>query len=180
MKNRLISEDRADEIFPEVDGQGAVVGKMTRSEAHSGSKRLHPVVHLHVFDNDGRLFLQQRADWKEIQPGRWDTAVGGHVDWGETPGEALLREAYEELGIAPQDYVPCFDCRYVYESAVERELVNIYHTKVDASVRLQPSETETKGGRFWSQEEIMENIGKGVFTPMFEQEYNKYVKDIVR
>ena len=25
----------------------------------------------------GELYLQRRPDWKDIQPGKWDTAVGG-------------------------------------------------------------------------------------------------------
>lgn len=38
---------------------------------------LHPVVHLHLFNSRGELYLQKRPEWKDIQPGRWDTAVGG-------------------------------------------------------------------------------------------------------
>lgn len=176
MKNRLIREDKVNELFPEVNSEGDVIGELTRGEAHNGTKRLHPVVHLHVFDNAGRLYLQQRADWKEIQPGKWDTAVGGHVDWGEKPDDALLREAYEELGLVSQTYEPHYELKYVYESEVERELVYIYSARVGEEIKLQPSETETKGGRFWSSDEIMDSIGKNVFTPMFEKEYEKYIR----
>lgn len=37
-----------EEIFPLVNSDGEVVGKATRSECHSGSMLMHPVVHLHV------------------------------------------------------------------------------------------------------------------------------------
>ena len=76
------------EIFPLVNEAGEVVGKATRQECHSGSMLLHPVVHLHIFDNQGRLYLQKRSMDKDIQPGKWDTAVGGHVDFGETVEQA--------------------------------------------------------------------------------------------
>ena len=91
--------DNQEEKFPIVDEAGNVIGSATRGECHSGSKLLHPVVHLHVFNSKGEIYLQRRPDWKDIQPGKWDTAVGGHIDYGETPEEALRREVREELGI---------------------------------------------------------------------------------
>ena len=43
--------DNNDEMFPLVDEQGNIIGAITRGEAHDGSKKLHPVVHLHVFNS---------------------------------------------------------------------------------------------------------------------------------
>ncbi|MBO7626585.1 MAG: NUDIX domain-containing protein, partial [Paludibacteraceae bacterium] len=95
-----------DELFPIIDEDGNVIGKATRRECHSGSMLLHPVVHLHVFNSKGELYLQKRSLSKDIQPGKWDTAVGGHVDYGEEIETALRREAREELGIT--EYTPVF------------------------------------------------------------------------
>lgn len=81
-----------EEWFPLIDEQGRVIGKATRQECHNGSKLLHPVVHLHILNRHGDLYLQKRSMSKDIQPGKWDTAVGGHVDYGEHIEEALARE----------------------------------------------------------------------------------------
>ena len=97
-------KDNAQEIFPLVDETGRVIGSATRGECHSGSRLLHPVVHLHVFNSNGDVYLQKRPEWKDIQPGKWDTAVGGHIDYGENPADALRREVGEELGIT--DFQP--------------------------------------------------------------------------
>ena len=158
-----------EEWFPLVNEAGETVGKATRKECHSGSKLLHPVVHLHIFDAGGRLYLQKRSMRKDIQPGKWDTAVGGHVDFGETIEEALRREVREELGI--REFVPEFVMRYVFESAIEKELVNTFRTIYEGP--FQPDEEEIDEGRFWSREEIEAALGKGLFTPNFEGEYNK-------
>lgn len=162
--------DNQQELFPVVDEQGNVIGKIRRAQAHDGTKILHPVVHLHVFNSQGELYLQKRPDWKDIQPGKWDTATGGHVGYGEKVEDALRREVLEELGMT--DYVPEALGRYVFEGKKERELVYVYQTIYDGAVT--PSVTELDGGRFFTHKEIIENIGRGLFTPNFEDEYQQF------
>lgn len=158
------------EMFPVVDETGLIVGRATRGECHGGSMLLHPVVHLHVMRHGGFLYLQKRSMNKDIQPGKWDTAVGGHVDFGESVDDALRREAREELGIS--GFLPVKLPPYVFESSVERELVNPFYTVVD-DIMPEPDPDEVSEGRFWHVDEIDSMIGKGVFTPNFEQEFLK-------
>ena len=156
------------EMFPLVDEEGNITGAASRGECHNGSKLLHPVVHLHVFNSRGELYLQRRPMWKDIQPGKWDTAVGGHVDLGESVEMALRREVREELGMT--DFTPETLTHYVFESATERELVFVHRTTYDGPIT--PSE-ELDGGRFWSLDEIRQHLGSGLFTPNFESEIRR-------
>ena len=163
-----MNSDNKEEMFPIVDEQGNIVGAATRGECHDGSKKLHPVVHLHVFNSKGELYLQKRPEWKDIQHGKWDTSVGGHVDLGESVEIALHREVKEELGIT--DFTPELLINYVFESAREKELVFSHKTIYDGPIT--PSD-ELAGGRFWTLDEIKANMGKDIFTPNFENEFCK-------
>ena len=162
--------DNNEEMFPVVDEEGNIIAAATRGECHNGSKLLHPVIHLHVFNSKGELYLQKRPDWKDIQPGKWDTSVGGHIDLGESVDIALRRETQEELGIT--DFMPEKLTSYIFESTRERELVFVHKTIYDGEIH--PSD-ELNGGRFWSLEEIKKNLGKEVFTPNFEGEIEKVI-----
>ena len=158
-----------EEIFPIVNQEGEVIGSATREECHAQTFILHPVVHLHIFNSAGELYLQKRVITKKIQPGKWDTAVGGHVDYGEQTEEALLRETREELGVT--NFTPKFLMKYIFRSSVESELVYVYQCTYDGPFSPDPSEVET--GRFWTLNEIKSNIGKNIFTPNFESEIEK-------
>ena len=163
-------KDNNKEMFPQVTPDGEIIGAITRGEAHSGSKLLHPVVHLHGFNSQGHLYLQKRPDWKDIQPGKWDTATGGHIDLGENVEMALRREVSEELGITQFEFETLG--HYVFESERERELVYVHRTTYDLPIT--PNSGELDGGRFFSPQEIIDNMGKGLFTPNFESEYQRF------
>lgn len=160
------------EIFPIVDLAGNILDSATREECHSGSFLLHPVVHLHVLRSDGALLLQKRSINKDIQPGRWDTAVGGHMDLGEDVLTSLRREAREELGIG-DNMVPQPVEVYPFRSDREYELVNVYlwHAPDDFTPVADPAEIDDV--RYWTAAEIEEAMGKGILTPNFEQEYRR-------
>jgi len=52
-----------------------------------------------LFDRFNRLLIYLRDDKPEIPfPNHWDF-FGGHLEEGETPEEALVREVKEEIGI---------------------------------------------------------------------------------
>jgi len=155
------------EWVPLVDENGNITGKATRQSVHSGPGMLHPVVHLHIINSKGEIYLQKRSSHKDIQPGKWDTSVGGHVDLGETIDQALFRETAEEINITGIRPLPL--ARYKWETDRESELVFSFTALYNAMPVFNKKEIDN--GRFWSINEIKKNIGTGIFTPNFENEF---------
>ncbi|MBO7337260.1 MAG: NUDIX domain-containing protein [Paludibacteraceae bacterium] len=157
------------ELFPVVNEKGDVIGKATRKECHSGSFLLHPVVHIHIFNTQGEVYLQHRSMDKDIQPGKWDTSVGGHIDYGEARDDAARRECREELGVEAGNLE--FLYTYIWKSAREHELVYVYRLIYDGP--FAPDEVEVTEGRFFSADEIKSLSESDFFTPNFLYDWGK-------
>lgn len=161
---------KAAEMLPLVDEGGNVLAQAPRSFFHHNATfALHPVVHLHIINRSGAIYLQKRSATKKLLPLHWDTAVGGHVSYGEHILEALFREASEELGF--YDFNPVSLDTYVYQSGTEKELVNVFGVVGD--FELKPDHDEVEEGRWWTREEIGKAVGKDILTPNFESEYKR-------
>ncbi|MCQ2204129.1 MAG: NUDIX domain-containing protein [Bacteroidales bacterium] len=164
------------EWVPLMATDGKVVGACPRPLVHNGSMWLHPVVHLHVVHN-GKILLQLRPKSKKIQPGKWDTAVGGHIAAGEKLEDALKREVWEEIGLS--NFEAKLVKQYVWECPVEHEFVFSFVTDAEG-----PFVTKNVGEvdelRFWSSGELSENIGKGLFTPNLEHELTDWILPMMK
>ncbi len=166
-RRKLLKQYEQEEWFDLVTPEGKIIGKAPRSAVHGNPDLLHPVVHVHIINGKGELFLQKRADNKDLYPGYWDTAVGGHVSSGESIETALRRESEEELGIGMVQFQALF--RYVMHNSHESELVHGFLLKDEGPFHI--NKEEISEGRFWQIREIEENLGQDIFTPNFEQEF---------
>ena len=158
------------EWFDVVDEDNRVIGRATREQCHDGSKLLHPVVHVHIFNSEKKLLLQKRKLNKDIQPGKWDTSIGGHIQAGESLEYAIKRESLEEAGITIdlKKLIPI--AKYVFESEIEKELVFSYAYFYDGPITFQESEIDEV--RFFSYDELKSLISQGETTPNFVKEFS--------
>jgi isopentenyldiphosphate isomerase len=157
-----------EEIFDLVDEDGKVVGRAPRSECHRRPDLIHRAVHVIVVNPRGEIYLQMRSRDKDIQPGRWDTSVGGHLVPGERYEEAAARETDEELGLSGELR---FLYRYLWRTRRETELVQTYLLVTAGLPRPDPVEIEE--GRFFSPSELASLLEGEDVTPNLREELRR-------
>ncbi|MBN2433948.1 MAG: NUDIX domain-containing protein [Spirochaetes bacterium] len=159
-----------EEFFDVVDDNNRVIGRAARSECHGNPDLAHRVVHVLVFNSAGQLYLQKRSMTKDIQPGFWDTSVGGHLMEGESYPDAAIREMKEELDIEGVELEELYG--YVLRNSIETEFITTFRTVYDGEINPDPGEISE--GRFFDLEKIESLMGTGYFSSNFEDEFNLY------
>ena len=100
-KQALIDSQNGGELLTVYDADGRACGERPRAVVHAQGL-FHHVCHLWVVGKrDGvcGIWLQQRQFDRPLFPGGFDLTSTGHIDPGETPQTAVLREAREESGL---------------------------------------------------------------------------------
>ncbi len=152
-----------EEMFDLYDEAGRRIGCAPRRLCHGDPALLHHTSHVVVFHPDGEhLLLQKRAMSKDMLPGLWDTAVGGHLAPGEDYEAGARRELAEELGVTG---VP--ELRHLFDSKIrndrESEDVRVFGLVSAGPFRFQRSEIDEI--RFWSRDEVSDGRSHRLFTP---------------
>lgn len=162
----------SDEIFETVDENNHVTGTAKRSECHGNPGLIHRTAHVVVYSEDGKILFQKRSRFKDIQPGRWDTAVGGHLMPGEDFETAARREMAEEIGI--KKHLPLsflFDMKI--RNNIESENVRVFSTISSGPFSFPEEEIDEL--KFWTVPDILNELenNTGTFTPNLIGELKK-------
>ena len=121
-----------DEQLMTYDNSGRPIGLKSRKQVHLNGD-LHKTVQCWMVDSQQNVLLQQRAQTKQNAPGKWDVSFGGHCVNFETPEQAVLREAKEELNLIIQPQKLNFlgvAQRFSHEGK-NREIIYIYLYETD-------------------------------------------------
>jgi isopentenyl-diphosphate delta-isomerase type 1 len=118
------------------------VGTALKTEVHNDKTPLHRAFSVFLFDQEGRILVQQRALDKITWPGVWSNSCCGHPAPGEGYEEAVRRRVKEELGVEIMELKKAGDYRYRFEryGMVENEVCPVFRGVVAGEVRPDPAE----------------------------------------
>lgn len=126
-----------------VNEQDEPIGTMEKMEAHRQG-RLHRAFSVFLFDDEGNMLLQQRADEKYHSPGLWTNACCSHPMPSEDTLKAAERRLFEELGITTS-VQPAF--QFTYRADFENGLIEHEYDHVFFGIYtglIEPNPAEVK------------------------------------
>ncbi|MFD8671961.1 isopentenyl-diphosphate Delta-isomerase [Streptomyces seoulensis] len=152
-----------------VDENGVTTGTAEKLAAHQPPGQLHRAFSVFLFDERGRLLLQQRALGKYHSPGVWSNTCCGHPYPGEAPFAAAARRTHEELGVSPSLLAQAGTVRYNHpdpaSGLVEQEYNHLFVGLVQQT--LAPDPEEVGGTAFVTAAELAERHEREPFSAWF-------------
>ena len=143
-----------------VDEANQVVGSATRREMRA-ENLIHRCSYCLIFDDDGKLFVQKRVDFKETYPSFYDPAPGGVVGHGESYEVNCQREIEEEMGVVGVKLEHHFD--FFFKDSCSRVWGRLFSCKYNGPFKLQ--ETEVESAEFMDIEEVKKLLEKNIVCP---------------
>jgi isopentenyldiphosphate isomerase len=131
----------------------------------------HLVIHVCIFNLEGKMLIQQRQPFKDGWPNMWDITVGGSALSGDTSQLAAEREVYEEIGykLSLDGIRPSLTINF------DKGFDDIYLIQKDIDIsKLKLQYEEVQSVNWASKEEILSMIDEEIFIP-----YHKSLIDLL-
>ncbi len=172
-QHRVVSSESEELIL--VDRDDNETGFMSKADAHDGGGVLHRAFSVFLFNEQGELLLQQRAQGKRLWGGYWSNTCCSHPRRGETLDIATTRRLQDELNIGADlehVYWFCYEAGFG-NAGSENELCHVYLGGVPAEI--QPNDSEIAGLRYVSAAELEREFEQHSerYTPWFKQEWQE-------
>ncbi|MEM9300934.1 MAG: isopentenyl-diphosphate Delta-isomerase [Pseudomonadota bacterium] len=169
--SRIVSSESEQLIL--VNAQDEPIGFASKGDAHDGDGILHRAFSLFIFNDDGELLLQQRAEGKRLWGGYWSNSCCSHPRAGERMDEAVHRRLEQELGMTAQlDFLYKFEYQAQFgDLGSEHELCWVYLGRTRDEVRA--NETEIASWRYVAPADLDRELAQHPerFTPWFKLEW---------
>ena len=170
LRRRLVGE----EWLPVVTDQGVVTGRVAKSITKDMKNRfMHPVVRVALIYR-GSIYLQERDHTRLLNPGMLDYPFEKYMQYNDEIDETVRHSISQECG---SNAVPLrFLLKYTFENETTKRLIFLYVSDITDEAFF--NSLHLKGGKLWSEAQIEDNMGTGIFSECFELEF-EYLKNTV-
>lgn len=152
--------------WPIVNKDGKKVGMIEHITSLTDEKKYrHPIVRVMIFDKN-KILMYKRPDDDFIAPNMWDTSISKHVRVGDDLSRRIKSVLVNRYGM--QSVKTSFLANYTYEAENEEQFVALY-AGCTSQEDLIPTE---KGIKWWTLQQIEENLNENIFSAQFQIEYN--------
>ena len=161
------------------DEQDRETGTLSKAECHDGDGLLHRAFSVFLFDDAGRLLLQQRAAGKRLWPLYWSNSCCSHPRSGETVPVAAERRLQDELHTGAElefVYKFIYAARYG-ELGSERELCHVFVGRAGQASTPNPTEIAAVDYVDPASLESMMQSERDDITPWFRMEWRELVSE---
>lgn len=167
-----------------VNNNDQPLGAMEKMEAHEKGV-MHRAFSIFIFNSEGKMLLQKRAEDKYHSPGLWTNTVCSHPRTGEKTDEAAHRRMVEEMGFdCPLEEVFTFTYKAnVGDGLTEHEFDHVFTGTSDSTP--EPNPEEVSDYKYvdldWVVKDVEENPGNyTVWFVIALAELKKYLDGAVR
>ena len=126
----MTSKSFENEFIEVYDFKGQKTGKKALKSTVHKNGFYHSTVHLWIYTIDGEVLIQKRSLNKILNPGVWDVSVAGHIHFGETYNDAVIRETLEEIGINIECFklykLGVYQSNSIYDKITDNEFHHTY------------------------------------------------------
>ncbi|MDR0370726.1 MAG: hypothetical protein LBH80_02580 [Prevotellaceae bacterium] len=157
---------KGEQWWPIVTKDGKRIGMIEHLTSLNDEKKyMHPIVRVIIFDTN-RILMYKRSDDDFVAPNLWDASISKHVRVGDDLPKRIKSVLVNRYGMT--SVKTSFLANYTYDAENEEQFVALY---VGCASHKESKPTEN-GAKWWTLQQIEENLQENVFSPQFQIEYN--------
>lgn len=134
----------------------------------------HPITLIVLENKEGKLLFQMRSK-NVVNPHVLDFSAAGHVEYGDTLEETMLKEAKEEVGaiLKKEEVTLITENPIIKDPGNPPHLIYVFHGKYDGPIEPKDGEVDIEGTRYYSIDEIRDLSRQGKIKPVIKDYFKK-------
>jgi len=174
-------DDKGDDLLILVDSNDEQTGTLSKTECHVGEGLLHRAFSVFLFNEDGKVLIQQRSANKPLWPMIWANSCCSHPRDGESTEAAASRRIKEELNLSCElTYLYKFQYQARWDNdKSEHELCWVFAGHFSGDFRIDKN--EVNDWAFMTPEELTTAIADtpDIYSPWLKLEWARIEKDFL-